>query len=501
MDSDCKRNCGGRKMHIDELGINLPSFPGLEVTGVTAESKTVSGGNLFVALAGANVHGASFIAQAVEKGAAAVLTDAAGFEIILANDRRIGIPVIVDETPRSALAKAASRWFGDVPETIVAVTGTNGKTSVASMSRQIWQELGRAAVNCGTTGVEGAFSATLKHTTPDPITLHRLLSRMKRQEITHVAIEASSHGIKQKRLDGLTLAAAAFTNLTHDHLDYHSDLESYFAAKAELFERLLPKSGFAVVCIDSERGLDIANTAQRRGQQLLTIGFAAADLQILSERITRLGQEITFSWQGQKHEVHLNLIGGFQAVNALAAAGLTIASGEDPAAVFSTLPCIQNVRGRMQLAAVRENGAPIFVDYAHTPEALRSTLLSLRRHLPGRLIVVFGAGGDRDRQKRPLMGRISAEHADIAFVTDDNPRGEAPAAIRSEIMEGCPDCVEIDDRAKAILLAVDALEPGDGLVIAGKGHERGQIIGDSIYPFDDAEQASIAVRAMDGKAA
>ncbi|MCB2139076.1 MAG: UDP-N-acetylmuramoyl-L-alanyl-D-glutamate--2,6-diaminopimelate ligase, partial [Rhodobacteraceae bacterium] len=408
--------------------------------------------------------------------------------------------LVVTEDPRQALAFAAALWFGRQPETVVAVTGTSGKTSVATFTRQIWQALGLHAANLGTMGVLGDFTAPLAHTTPEPITLHRLLAEMAGAGITHAAMEASSHGLDQGRLDGVHLKAGAFTNFSQDHLDYHADFEEYFAAKAGLFNRVLPEDATAVVNIDEVRGREMAKIAGARGLDLITVGRAPlADLCIGAQRFDATGQDLRFTWKGEAHLVRLALIGGFQAENVLAAAGLAIAGGEEPEAVFKTLHDLTTVRGRMELAAKRENGATVFVDYSHKPGALASALQSLRPHVMGRIVCVFGAGGDRDRLKRPLMGQAAAQYADVVIVTDDNPRSEDPAAIRAEVMKGCPEAAEIADRAEAILRGVDALQPGDALLIAGKGHETGQIIGNDIYPFDDAEQASVAVAALDGK--
>ncbi len=472
------------------------------VTGLELDSRAVRPGHLFAALPGSRVHGAEFIPYALRMGATAILTDpqgAAEAEGALVGSDAV---LVVVPDPRLALAQAAARWFDAQPEVIVAVTGTNGKSSVASFTRQIWAALGREAANLGTTGVEGAFSAPLAHTTPDTLTLHRLLAEMSAAGVTHLAMEASSHGLDQRRLDGVHLAAAAFTNFSQDHLDYHGSMEAYFAAKAGLFSRILPATGAAVINLDDAKGPLLAAQAAGRGQRVLGVGHGAtADLAIEAQRFHATGQELRFRWRGVVHQVRLDLIGGFQAHNALVAAGLVLACAEPPAAVFAALERLATVRGRMDLAARRANGAAVYVDYAHTPDALATALAALRPHVLGRILVVFGAGGDRDRGKRPLMGQAAAGGADVVIVTDDNPRSEDPAAIRAQILQGHPDATEIGDRAEAILRGVDALGPGDALLIAGKGHEQGQIVGDQVFPFDDIEQASVSVAALDGRGA
>ena len=407
--------------------------------------------------------------------------------------------LIVAEDPRQTLAFAAALWFGAQPETMVAVTGTNGKTSVATFTRQIWERLGFDAVNLGTTGVEGAYSAPLHHTTPEPITLHRLLAKCEAAGVTHAAMEASSHGLAQRRLDGVRLMAAGFTNFTQDHLDYHATFDEYFAAKAGLFARVLSEDGVAVINIDDPRGGDMAAIAAARGQDLISVGRRpGADLHLMAQRFDATGQVVRFAWEDRVHQLDLALLGGFQAENVLLAAGLVIACGADPDRVFETLPHLKTVRGRMQLAATRQNGAAVFVDYAHTPDAVATAIKALRPHVMGRLIAIVGAGGDRDRAKRPLMGQAAADHADLVIVTDDNPRSEDPAAIRAAVLAGCPAAREVGDRAEAILRGVDMLGPGDALLICGKGHETGQTVGDDVLPFDDAEQASLAVSVLDG---
>ncbi|MCL7464392.1 UDP-N-acetylmuramoyl-L-alanyl-D-glutamate--2,6-diaminopimelate ligase [Phaeovulum sp. NW3] len=490
---------------LSELGLTALQGGDVAVTGLSVDSRQVKPGHLFAALPGVRAHGAEFVGYALRMGAVAILTDRAGLDI--ARDALAGTEasVVVTEDPRQALAFAAALFFGRQPETMVAVTGTNGKTSVATFTRQIWQLIGLEGANIGTTGVEGAFAAPSSHTTPEPITLHRLLAQMADAGVTHAAMEASSHGLAQRRLDGVRLAAAAFTNFTQDHLDYHESFDDYFAAKAGLFTRVLPEDGVAVINIDDPKGAELAKYVTVRGQRLISVGQAeGCDMRLLGQRFDATGQDLRFSWQDQVHLVRLNLIGGFQAMNVLTAAALAIGAGADAAAVLAALPRLTTVRGRMQLAATRDNGAAVFVDYAHTPDAVETALRALRPHVMGRLIVVLGAGGDRDRTKRPLMGRAAAEHADVVYVTDDNPRTEDPATIRAAVLDGArlpggPGLHEVGDRAEAILRAVDALGPGDAALIAGKGHESGQVIGTDIYPFDDAEQASVAVAALDGK--
>lgn len=469
------------------------------ITGLAVDSRDVRPGFLFAALPGTRVHGGSYIQYALRMGAAAILTNQAGARIaeseLLASDAAL----IVTDHPRQALAFTAALWFGAQPSTMVAVTGTNGKTSVTAFLRQIWTALGREAINLGTTGVEGAWSAPLAHTTPEPITLHRILAQAADAGVTHAAMEASSHGLEQHRLDGVQLIAAGFSNFSQDHLDYHTSFDAYFAAKAGLFRRVLAEDGTAVINLEGARGAEMRAIAATRGQRVLTVGKGQGDLDLLAQRFDATGQDLRFSWNGTPVQTRLNLIGGFQAENVLLACGLAIASGEAPEEVFRTLPELTTVRGRMQLAATRANGAAVFVDYAHTPDAVATALRALRPHVMGRLIAIVGAGGDRDAGKRPLMGRAAAENADLVIVTDDNPRSEDPAAIRAAVMQGAPDATEVGDRAEAILRGVDALGPGDALLIAGKGHETGQIVGDDVLPFDDAEQASVAVAALDGR--
>ena len=488
-----------RAIRLSDLGLTARAGRDPALSGLTADSRAVRAGMLFAALPGSATHGARFVPAALDQGAAAILTDAEGARLVADALADSDAALVVAQDPRAALACAAALWFGAQPATMVAVTGTNGKTSVATFTRQIWAALGHEAINIGTTGIEGAWTAPSGHTTPDPVTLQKLLAAAAEGGVTHAAMEASSHGIDQRRLDGVRLTAAGFTNLTQDHLDYHGTMQAYFDAKAQLFTRLLPEDGVAVINLDGARGSDMAELALARGLRVLTVGKGqGADLQIAATRPDATGQEVRYLWQGQPVQTRLALTGAFQAENVAVAAGLAIAAGEDPSAVLAVLPRLTGVRGRMQLAATRRNGAAVYVDYAHTPDAIETALAALRPHVMGRIIIVFGAGGDRDRTKRPLMGEAARKHADVLYVTDDNPRTEDPATIRAAILAACPDAHQVPDRAEAILRAVDALQPGDALLIAGKGHETGQIIGTDIYPFDDVEQASVAVAALDG---
>jgi len=485
---------------LSALGIAAREGRDVRVTGVSVDSRQVKPGHLFAALPGARMHGAEFVEYALRMGACAVLTDPAGAALAgTALAARPDVALIVAQDPREVLAHASALWSGAQPENIVAVTGTNGKTSVASFCRQIWQAMRLSAINIGTTGVEGDFAAPSGHTTPEPITLHRLLAEAASAGITHAAMEASSHGLDQRRLDGVRLKAAGFTNLTQDHLDYHGTMEDYFLAKSGLFTRVLGQDGVAVINLDDTYGPRLAAVARARGLEVIGTGFGAgADLRITGQRFDPTGQEVRFDWRGQPFQMRLRLVGGFQAANISVAAGLCIGAGGDPAQVFGALEHLATVRGRMQLVATRKSGAAVYVDYAHTPDAVETALRALRPHVMGRIVAIVGAGGDRDTTKRPLMGAAAKVHADVVIVTDDNPRSENPASIRAAVLQGCPEAEDVGDRAEAILRGVDALGPGDALLIMGKGHETGQEIAGQIYPFDDAEQASVTVAALDG---
>jgi len=481
------------------LTLTSPGDP--VIRGLTADSRDVKPGFLFAALAGTRVDGGRFVDDAVARGAVAVLTDDPGRYPALAR-REPPVRVIFDANPRRRLARMAARFYAPQPEALVAVTGTNGKTSVTVFTRQIWQHLGHRAASLGTIGTVGpGFEHRGSLTTPEPVSLHRELNILARSGIDHVALEASSHGLDQFRLDGLDLMAAAFTNLTRDHLDYHADMEAYFAAKARLFTELLPPDGTAVLNADSIEAMRLAQLCRQRGQTVLAFGAAdRADLRLLDARPLAAGQALRLEIFGETHELVLPLVGAFQASNGLAALGLAIATGAPVERALEVLPLLTGAPGRMQLVATHPSGAPVIVDYAHTPDALETALTALGAHCRGRLVLVFGCGGDRDPGKRGTMGAIAERFADSVIVTDDNPRGEEPAAIRRAILAQCPKAEEVGDRAQAIRRGLALLEPGDLLLITGKGHERGQIIAGVTHPFEDAAVARDAVAELRGRA-
>jgi UDP-N-acetylmuramoyl-L-alanyl-D-glutamate--2,6-diaminopimelate ligase len=469
-----------------------PAGPGLrsnpEIAGITADSRTVQPGFLFAALPGARLDGRLFAGEAVARGAVAILTDdAAALDLTSTDPMRLAI--VTDPNPHRRLAQLAARFCGRQPRTITAVTGTNGKTSVVHFTREIWTAAGHPAASVGTLGLvtpEGRRPGAL--TTPDPIALHRDLAGLRAQGIEHVAIEASSHGLAQYRLDGLSIASAAFTNLTRDHLDYHRDMAHYRAAKERLFGELLTLGQPAVLNRDSDEFTGLAALCRDRGHPIISYGTgAAADLRILESRPRDRGQHLHLEIFGRRRDLLLPLLGEFQAMNALCAFGLAIASDTPAAAAASGLARLSGVPGRLEFVGEGAGGAPVIVDYAHTPDALATVLAAVRPHVRERLAVLFGCGGDRDPGKRALMGRIAAGAADRVYVTDDNPRGEDPAEIRRAILAAVPTATEIGDRRRAIESAIADLAAGDLLVIAGKGHETGQIIGGQTLPFDDAE--------------
>lgn len=464
--------------------------PDLPVTGLSADSREIGPGNLFFALAGVKADGARFAREAASKGALAIVAskdaDLSGADA----------PAIRTGDPRRALALMAAQFFGPQPQVMAAVTGTAGKTSVASFLRQIWDRTGEVAAMLGTTGVFAPGRSeygTL--TTPDPVALHSLLAELASEGVTHAAMEASSHGLDQRRLDGVTLSVAGFTNLGRDHMDYHPTMDDYFAAKMRLFDTLLPKGAPAVIFADdpwSERAVEVA---ERAGAQVLTVGRKGGFLCLKRVEHLRDKQVAEIHLNGRIFEVHVPLAGDFQISNALVAAGMAIATGTSADQALAALEHLTGASGRLELVGSTADGAPAYVDYSHKPEALENVLSAVRPFTTGRVVVVFGCGGDRDRGKRPIMGGIATELADVVIVTDDNPRSEEPAAVRAEILIAAPGAIEIGDRAEAIRRAVDMLEAGDTLIVAGKGHEEGQTVGDKVLPFSDHAEIR---KALDG---
>jgi len=459
-----------------------------EAAGLCVDSRKAKPGDVFFALAGAKSDGLEFVADAAARGA----------KIIVAERKPDQLPDDVElvrvADARAALAHAASRFFPRQPATIIAVTGTSGKTSVAEFTRQIWGEIGFEAASLGTIGIVSPKSNVYGAlTTPDPIALHRALDELAGAGVTHLAMEASSHGLDQKRLDGVRLVAGAFTNLSRDHLDYHGDLKSYLAAKLRLFKELLAPGAAAVVDADGDAAGDVIAAARTRGLDLATVGKAGQTIRLVSAERAGFANRLTLSYGGRERRVLLPLPGDFQVSNALVAAGLCLATGCDAQKVFAALETLQGAPGRLERVG-ETRGASVFVDYAHKPDALDKALAALRPFVFGRLIVVFGCGGDRDAGKRPIMGEIATRRADVTIVTDDNPRSEDPASIRAAILAAAPGAIEIADRGEAIKSAVAMLRRGDALLIAGKGHETGQIVGDHVLPFSDAEAARAALK-------
>jgi UDP-N-acetylmuramoyl-L-alanyl-D-glutamate--2,6-diaminopimelate ligase len=463
-------------------------FDTLDVGGITADSRTVKPGHLFVAIAGSKDDGLRFVAGAVAGGAAAIMS-----ERVPPVPLPPGVAFVRVGDARRALALAAARFFAVQPETIVAVTGTSGKTSVAAFTRQIWALTGETAASIGTIGLVAPKREVYGSlTTPDPVALHRSLDELAGEGVTHLAIEASSHGLDQRRLDGVRIAAAAFTNISRDHLDYHPSLEAYLAAKLRLFTDLVQPRGAAVVNVDHEHAEAVVAAAKQRRLRLLTVGRQGEGIRLVDAAIDGFAQTLKVVYAGTAYAVRLPLPGAFQVENALVAAGLAIATGSEPKAVFAALALLKGAKGRLDLAG-QKDGAPIFVDYAHKPDALAKALDALRPYASGRLVVVFGCGGDRDAGKRPMMGEIAAAKADRVIVTDDNPRSEEPAAIRAAILKGAPGAVEIGDRREAIRSAIADLRRGDVLLVAGKGHETGQIVGKQTLPFSDHDAVAAAL--------
>ncbi|MEP7222993.1 MAG: UDP-N-acetylmuramoyl-L-alanyl-D-glutamate--2,6-diaminopimelate ligase [Novosphingobium sp.] len=472
-----------------QAGLPLSGAQGADVTitGFAIDNRKVAPGTVFGAFQGAAVNGEDFIPAAVLAGAVAVV---ARPDVAVS-----GALHIADAQPRRAFARLAAQFFTPVPETIVAVTGTNGKTSTAEMVRQIWRMIGHRAASIGTLGVTTSDeSVPTGLTTPDIVTFLANLTGLAREGVTHLAYEASSHGLSQFRNEGPRVRAAAFTNLSRDHLDYHKEMEDYFAAKMRLFDEVVDADGTAVIWADDgDWSARAIARAQARGLRVLTVGEHGDGIRLLSRKPTQLGQTLEIEWQGARSTLNLPLIGAYQAANALVSAGLVLACHDDAARVFDALSRLQPVRGRLERAAITRAGAPVYVDYAHTPDALEAAIAALRPHVSGRLIAVFGAGGDRDQGKRPEMGRVAAQQADLAIVTDDNPRGEEPAAIRRMVLAGGAGLREVADRRQAIAAAIAEAGQGDIVLIAGKGHEQGQIVGrgdaQRVLPFDDVAVA------------
>jgi len=479
---------------LDEAD-HVLGYRDIEIRDLVADSRAIRGGELFAALSGTQADGHVFIPEALAKGAVALLAGP-GAEVYAT-----AVPVIVASNPRLRLARMAARFHLGQPRFTAAVTGTNGKTSIASFTRQIWDGLGLRAASLGTLGVQGRGrwpSSSL--TTPDPVTLHRLAAELARAGIDHLVLEASSHGLHQYRLDALTIKAAAFSNISRDHFDYHESFEAYYAAKKRLFAERLADGGTAVLNADAPEFADLKATAEARGCEVVDYGVAARRYRLIDTEAHAAGQRIEVEVEGRRHRFATSLVGSFQAHNLLAALGLAVAGGAELGAALGQLGELRGAPGRMQLVVRHANGAAAFVDYAHTPDALAQALKALRPHTRGRIHLVFGCGGDRDPGKRPLMGTIAAGSADRVYVTDDNPRNEDPARIRAAIMAAAKGghVVEIGDRGEAIRSAFAALGPGDVLLVAGKGHEAGQIVGGETLPFDDATELKKAASALEG---
>ncbi len=484
--------------HSDAKIAGMKDFIGLGLTGLASDSRKVKPGYLFAALAGSKTDGARFVKDAVSRGAVAVLGAPALEPDVVA----LGVRFIADENPRLGLARYAAAFYAAQPDVVAAVTGTKGKSSIVAFLREIWTALGDAAASLGTVGVVGPKGEMpLGHTTPDPVEIHALLAQLKADGVDHLAIEASSHGLDQHRLDGVKIAACGFTNITRDHMDYHATFDDYLAAKLRLFSEVVRDGGVAVVNADAEHAGRFIEAAKARGLKLLTVGRKGETI-ILERREDQGGaQALTLRHAGKIHHVLLPQAGDFQASNALVAAGLAIGLGSDAAKVFKALEHLKGAPGRMEKVAFSKDNAPIYVDYAHTPDSLEKVLEALRPHTANRLHVVFGCGGDRDKGKRPLMGAIAVRLADDVIVTDDNPRTEDAAAIRAEILAAAPGAREIGDRHAAIRAAVESLKGGDVLILAGKGHETGQYINGVTHPFSDRAEAVRYALELGGRAA
>ncbi|MGK2910201.1 MAG: UDP-N-acetylmuramoyl-L-alanyl-D-glutamate--2,6-diaminopimelate ligase [Sphingobium sp.] len=470
-------------MRLDALVDNIGALAdGVSVTGFAIDHRKVAPGTIFGAFPGARFNGEDFIADAIAAGAVAVV---ARPEAVV-----YGAVHLSDAEPRRLFASLAAKFFAPFPDTTVAVTGTNGKTSTVELTRQLWRLMGEKSASIGTLGVTTAVDqVSTGLTTPDIVTFLSNMSGLRREGITHAAFEASSHGLDQFRTEGLPVKAAAFTNLSRDHLDYHGDMDSYFDAKMRLFTEVVAPGGTAVVWADDPKSDEVIARAEARGLAAFSVGERGTALTLVERTPTHLGQTLLVEADGRRHKIDLPLIGAYQAANALVSAGLLIATGGDTTRVLAFLSRVQPVRGRLERAVISRTGAPVYVDYAHTPDGLRAAIEALRPHTRGKLIALFGAGGDRDAGKRPLMGAVATELADVVIVTDDNPRSEEPSAIRAAIMAGAPGATEIGGRRAAIAAAIAQAGPDDIVLLAGKGHEQGQIIGDRVLPFDDVTVA------------
>jgi UDP-N-acetylmuramoyl-L-alanyl-D-glutamate--2,6-diaminopimelate ligase len=450
-----------------------------DVTGFAIDHRKVTKGSVFGAFRGAVFNGEDFIPAAIDKGAVAVVArpDAAVE----------GAIHVADEQPRRLFAQMASRYFGPYPETVVAVTGTNGKTSTVEMTRQIWRMLGHRSASIGTLGVTTSDDQVKTGlTTPDIVTFLSNMAGLKRMGISHVAYEASSHGLDQYRAEGVPLAAAAFTNFSRDHLDYHPSMDAYFEAKMRLFDEVIEPGRTAVIWTDDAKSDEVIARSKKRGLKVMTVGRKGETIRLAEQTPTALGQALILEHQGKEHRLALPLIGAYQASNVMTAAALVLATGGAWRDVFSAMGRVAPVRGRLERAVISRAGAPVYVDYAHTPDALEAAIMALKPHVEGKLIIVFGAGGDRDQGKRAPMGKVATRLADVAIVTDDNPRSEDPAKIRAAIMAGAPGAIEVAGRRQAIARALEMAGAGDIVLLAGKGHETGQVVGKTVLPFDDA---------------
>lgn len=470
-------------MRLDALIDGLDGAAGeAGVTGFAIDHRKVAPGTVFGAFAGARFNGEDFIADAIAAGAVAI--------VARPHVKVDGAVHLSDAEPRRLFAQLAARFFAPFPDTTVAVTGTNGKTSTVELTRQLWRLMGQKSASIGTLGVTTAVDqVSTGLTTPDIVTFLSNMSGLRREGITHAAFEASSHGLDQFRTEGLPVQAGAFTNLSRDHLDYHGDMETYFDAKMRLFDEVVGDGGAAVIWADDSKSADVVARALRRGLRILTVGTQGETLKLVERTPTHLGQTMIVEAEGKRHKINLPLIGAYQAANALVSAGLVIATGGDTTKVLEFLGRVQPVRGRLERAVLNKAGAPVYVDYAHTPDGLRAAIEALRPHTRGKLIVLFGAGGDRDAGKRPQMGKVATDLADVVIVTDDNPRSEEPSTIRAAIMAGAPGATEIGGRRAAIAAAIAQAGADDIVLLAGKGHEQGQIIGDRVLPFDDVTVA------------